>query len=131
MNLKRTYITLCIAAATVTTSFVLAQDRPQADDPRELLAIVYKLHGQIAAPTWMQIQDYDVAHCKAGKVLVAGIFQDGSHEAITILQRMHRSEAEQIMNNDPAVKAGLCTATLRRFSAYAPLLGTATKRNEG
>ncbi len=90
-----------------------------------------KLHGQIPSPVWMAKQDYDVANRKAGKVLVAGVFQDGTHETITILQRMHRSEAEQILKNDPVVKAGFCTATIRRFSAYAPQLGETTQRNEG
>lgn len=46
-------------------------------DPIEHLAIVFKLHESIPEDTWLKKQMRDSDLIKTGKVLVAGIFQDG------------------------------------------------------
>ena len=118
---KYSQILLLLLVATLPPLMLFADDTSDAKDPIGSYAITFKrLPDSYNQTVSMQKQTRDQTLHTDGKILVAGIFQDTAQETITILQPMRRSEAEQIMNDDPAVKAGLYTATLRPFSCYAP-----------
>ena len=55
---------------------------------------------------------------KDGRLILAGKTDDEGEEAfgIVIFNAESDDEANEIMNNDPAVKKGLMTATLKKYS---------------
>ncbi|MEK9971804.1 MAG: YciI family protein [Ferrovibrio sp.] len=62
---------------------------------------------------------------ETGKLLIAGLFQDTAGGGIAVLDCSNEVAARQMMEDDPGVRAGLLTATLRPWQmVFNPASGT-------
>lgn len=124
---------ILLSAAIGATATTTAQQQPAAQAARPLFAIVYR-----AGPAWkpgVPMKDqglrehfyYVKALHERGDIVYAGAM--GPDGGLMIFHAADQAAADTIMANDPAVKAGIFLADVRRYTPRFVGAGAASAAN--